>query len=244
MLEFGACPRCKLDISPERKRITPIVCDHCGYCPSGNDRAVKAAAEKQTIILFGLVAAFALGSYMQLVNWDNHSLEIIPLKVKETLGMSSKEDVDQTAQICMDLKKWDCVETNYIKSGSEDQTKLPRLGNFQMRRAKYNEAAQTYYGFFQKGGNDLEASYSYAKALAQLGQVDEATKYFEQVLNARPDVLQVTVVQNYVKLLMDHQRYDQARKLIQNIRGKGPETAAFMDAEFKKIQSMTTASRE
>ena len=70
--------------------------------------------------------------------------------------------------------------------------------------------------------------------MAQLGQVDDATKYFEQVLNARPDVLQVTVVQNYVKVLMDHQRYDQARKLIKDIRGKGPDSALFMDAEYKK----------
>ena len=114
-----------------------------------------------------------------------------------------------------------------------------------MKRAKYNEAAQSFYKFFQKGGNDLEASYSYAKALAQLGQVDEATKYFEQVLAARPDVLQVTVVQNYVKLLVEHKRYDQGLKLIKDIRSKGPEYTSFMDAEFKTIQqNLTTASRE
>ncbi|MGZ3721975.1 MAG: tetratricopeptide repeat protein [Bdellovibrionales bacterium] len=245
MLEFGACPRCKMDISAERKSQSLVICNNCGYTASPNRQAVNNAVEKRTIILYSTFLAVFLGSFIQLTNWDNYSLDIIPLKIKETIGMSNQQDNEKTAQICMDLKKWDCVETNYSKVGNEDATKLPRLGQFQMKRAKYNEAAHTFYGFFQKGGTDLEASYSYAKALAQLGQVDEATKYFEQVLGARPDVLQVTVVQNYVKVLMEHKRYDQALKLIKNIRSKGPETGSFMEVDYKKIQdTMATASRE
>ncbi len=244
MLQFGACPRCKLDISPERKKQSPVICDHCGFSHYENEQLVKAATEKQIIILFSSFVVIALGSFMQLVNWDNHSLDIIPLKIKDTIGMTSPADADRTAEICMDLKKWDCVESNYSKVGNADATKLPRLGHFQMKRAKYNEAAQTYYKFFQNSGTDLEASYNYAKALSQLGKVDEATKYFDSVLAARPNVLQVTVVQNYVKLLMDNQRYDQARKLIQDIRGKGPDSAMFMESEFQKIKSIKTASRE
>lgn len=244
MLEFGACPRCKLDISGERKRLSPVVCNHCGFSSSAKNNVVNIAIEKRTIIIYSSFLALFLGSFIQLTNWDNYALDIIPLKVKETLGMSTVNDLNRTAEICMNLKKWDCVESNYSKVGGQDLTQVPRLGNFQMKRAKFNAAAQTFYGFFQRGGSDLESSYNYAKALAQLGQVDEATKYFEQVLAARPDVLQVTVVQNYVKLLMEHKRYDQARKLIQDIRRRGPETGSFMETEFKKIKDVTTASRE
>ena len=243
MLEFGACPRCKLDISAERKKLSPIICNNCGYTGSGKRQAVKQEVEKNTIILFSTFCAIALGSFFQLANWDSHSLEVIPLKLKATFGMSSNADNERMGEMCLELKKYDCVEASYKKVAAVDQTKLPRLGQFEMKRAEYNEAAQTFYGFFQKGGADLEASYSYARALAQLGQIDDATKYFEQVLAARPDVLQVTVVQNYVRVLMEHKRFDQAKKLILNIRGKGPESAAFMEAEFKKIQDVTTASR-
>lgn len=244
MKAFEACPRCKLDISEERKKISPLICNHCGYSLSAEEEKHTAQGEKHTIVVFSSMLGLILFSFIQLMNWDSYSLEIIPLKIKDTLGMSSPANMDRTAEICMELKKWDCVETNYSHAGQADKTKLPRLGAFQMKRAKYNEAAQTYYGFFQSGGADLEASYNYAKALAQLGQVDEAIKYFDQVLAARPDTLQVTVVQNYVKLLMDNQRYDQAKKLIQDIRGHGPESGSFMESEFKKIQDMTTASRE
>ena len=151
MLEFGACPRCKQDISPERKKLSPIICNHCGYSTSGRAEQIKVMAEKQTIIIYSTLCAFALVSFFQLSNWDNHALEIIPLKIKDTFGMSSPSDNERTAEICMDLKKWDCVESNYRKVGQVDATKLPRLGQFQMKRSKYNEAAQTFYTLLPEG---------------------------------------------------------------------------------------------
>lgn len=243
MLEFGACPRCKMDISLERRKQTPVICDHCGYTGAPGPALVRKAAEKQTLIIYVSFVTIAVACFMQIMSWDSHWLDSIPVRMKGTIGLGSAADVERMAEICMDLKKWDCVESEYHKAGSIDSTKLSRLGHFQMKRAKYHDAAQSYYSFFSKGGSDLEASYNYAKALAQLGQADEATKYFEQVLAARPDVLQVTVVQNYVKLLIDHGRNDQALRLINDIRGKGPETGSFMESEYQKIKGGATASR-
>jgi tetratricopeptide (TPR) repeat protein len=161
------------------------------------------------------------------------------------VGSHGVADAEAKAEICMDLKKWDCVETEYLTIAQSNPPQYIRAGGFQMKRAKYNEAAQSYYKFFQSGGQGLEASYNYAKALAELGQVDEAVKYFDQVLAAKPDTLQVTVVTNYVKLLMKHQRYDQAKVLIQKVRTEaGPTAESFMTAEFNEIQQMTTAARE
>jgi tetratricopeptide (TPR) repeat protein len=200
--------------------------------------------ERRTITIFAGVLAFLCLSFMLVMNWDIHSLAVIPLKIKETVGASNPADIERMGEICMDLKKWDCVESNYSQAAAHDPQQLTRLGQFQMKRAKWQAAAQTYYRFFQSGGQDLDASYNYAKALSQLGEVDEAVKYFDMVLAAKPDVRQVTVVQNYVKLLMDHQRYDQARALIQGIRKQGPDSSLFMETEYKKIQDMATASRD
>ena len=244
MLEFGACPRCKQDVSGERRKKSPVICDHCGYTASPGRSIVMKAAERQTTIIYSAILVMFLAFALQVTTWDRHAGEIIPLKFKQLTGMASQSDVDRIGEICMDLKKYDCVESNYATAASNDWNKLAQLGHFQMRRGKFQDAAHTYYSYFQKGGQELEASYDYAKALAQLGQVDEATKYFDAVLAARPDTLQVTVVQNYVKLLMEHNRYEHAKKLISDIRGKGPQTGSFMESEFVKIQEMTTASRE
>lgn len=66
-----------------------------------------------------------LASFIQLMNWDNYSLEIIPLKIKSTLGGLSQPDLERSAEICMELKKWDCVESNYSTIGQLDSTQLP-----------------------------------------------------------------------------------------------------------------------
>jgi tetratricopeptide (TPR) repeat protein len=242
MLEFGACPQCKLDISPERKKIRPIICNHCGYT-SGNDQKLENEIQKKTIIAFFAVSIFVIAAHIQLSNWDKYSLSIIPLTVKEMMGADGPADFEAKSEMCMELKKWDCVEAAYLKAAAVDPVKYQRAGDFQMKRQKWNPAAQSYYKFFQAGQQNLDASYSYAKALAKLGQVDDAVKYFDQVLAAKPDVLQVTVVQNYVKLLMDAQRFDQAKVLISKIRkDSGPAGESFMEDEFKKIKDL--ASRD
>ncbi len=243
-MEFGACPQCQLDISPERKLKRPVICNHCGFT-SSNDEIMQGKIERRSIVWFSAISVFVIAAHIQLSNWDKHSLSIIPLGVKSTLGMMSQADHEHKAEICIDLKKWDCVETSYVSIAKADSTQWQRAADFQMKRAKYAEAAQSYYQFFQNGGESLEASYSYAKALAQLGQVDEATQYFDQVLASKPDVLQVTVVQSYVKLLMDHQRYDQAKVLIDKVRAQSGVTGEqFMDEELNQIKTLTTASRE
>src|SRR6202042_3366331 len=125
---------------------------------------------------------------------------------KDLIGSSSNEDLEQMASICLERKKLDCVERAYSRLGERDQTQLLRLGKFEMSRGHYNEAVNTYRTFFTKGGIDLEASYNFARALGQVGMVDEAAKYYDYVLGAKPDVLQVTVIHNYVKLLMEAHR--------------------------------------
>lgn len=244
MLEFGACPQCKLDISEDRKKAVPFICNHCGFT-SSNDEKVQDEIERKNIFAFVGLSILVVAAHIQLANWDKHSLNIIPIAVKETVGGMSQQDWEAKASICMDLKKWDCTEEAYVKVAQNDATQWQRAGDFQMKRAHWNQAAQSYYSFFQTGGENLDVSYNYAKALAQLGQVDQAVQYFDQVLAAKPDVLQVTVVTNYVKLLMDHERYEQAKLLITKVRRQsGPAGESFMDEEFKKIKDMTTASRD
>lgn len=241
MLELGGCPRCHHEISSERKLASPVVCDTCGFVITSSVEEQQDHMDKRfTRLAFGLAFVMVAG-FMQLSIWDTHAIEVIPLQVKELLGTSSNQDIEQFADICMDRKKLDCVEKEYTRLGDRDPSQLLRLGKFQMQRAHYTEAVNTYRTFFSKGGIDLEGSYQFARALGQVGMVDEAAKYYDYVLGAKPDVLQVTVIQNYVRLLMDAQRFDKAKQLIQDVRSKSAASAYFMDDEFKKIQAVSGA---
>jgi hypothetical protein len=55
-------------------------------------------------------------------------------------------------------------------------------------------------------------------------------------LAAKPGILQVTVAQNYVKLLVGAGRLDQALNVIDRIRKKGENASQFMDSEYKVIR--------
>ncbi len=145
----------------------------------------------------------------------------------------------------MDLKKWDCVEAAYLETAKHDVQLFKRAGDFQMKREKYAEAARSYYPLFQDGKvQDIEVSQlQLRKSSCSHRSGDEAVSYFDAILAARPDTLQVTVVQKYVKLLMQHQRYDQAKVLISKIRkDSGPAGEAFMEDEFTQIKQL--ASRD
>ncbi len=178
MLEFGACPQCKMEVAKQRLRQFPVICNHCGYSVNQNK---VTEIETSVRFTFTIIATVIMLGFMQLITWDKFAIEVIPLKVKDTIGIMSLSDFEQLNQICAELKKWQCVESTLT--------------------------------------------------------------HFQAALAARPDMLQIQVVQNYVRILMTHQRYNEARKLINNIRGKGPEAASFMESEFQQIKEFTTALR-
>jgi tetratricopeptide (TPR) repeat protein len=238
MMEFGACTRCHNDVSQERRNIRPVVCDHCGNVMSPTESMGDDLAEKKFIKIALGISVFLIAGFLQLATWDNHAIEILPLQAKQLVGALNTEDLEKFAQICLDRRKFDCVEREYSKLGERDAKNLLRLGKFQMSRARYAEAVESYRKFFAGGGIDLEGSYQFARALGQVGMVDEAAKYFDYVLGAKPDVLQVTVVTNYVKLLIEAKRLDQAKKLIEDVRGRTETSALFMDNEFKEIEKL------
>jgi tetratricopeptide (TPR) repeat protein len=238
--EFGSCPRCQFDIAPERRQDSVVICDHCGFVISNSETEFREKGEKRFIISAFAIAFVMIAGFLQLCSWDNHFLEVIPLQIKDVVGSMSNEDYEQLANICLDRKKLDCVEHAYSKLGERDQNQLLRLGKFEMSRGHYSEAANTYRTFFTKGGVDLEASYNFARALGQIGMVDEAAKYYDYVLGAKPDVLQVTVVQNYVRLLMEANRLDQAQKLIESVRKQSDTATMFMEDEYQKIKGKSS----
>lgn len=230
------CPRCLLSINRERLYANPIVCDSCGHVLSEKQDSVEVGLERSFMWSIVAFSAFTLAAFMHVSTWDQFSGEIIGLKVGETIGTSSMADMERMAQICLELKKYDCTERKLAQLSRQDVRIYARLGKFQMSQRKFTEAADSFRRFFNSGGGDLEANYQFARALGELGKIEEATKHFEYVLASKPDVLQVTVAQNYVKYLVQANRYDRARDVILKLRRKGDSVSSFMDSELKEIQ--------
>lgn len=205
----------------------------------GIDRDLARSSNVVMVIL----ASVFIATIIQISTWDKYSLDVIPLLLKDMVGMTSAQDWEDKAKMCWDLKKWDCVEKEYTKAAQVDRDKYVRLGLYQMRRLKFEPAARSLSVYFKNGGEDLEAATAYAKALAELNQFDESSKYFNLVLQSRPEMLQVPVVVEFVKLLMKNEKFQHARRLIEDVRKQNPAGSQFMDSEYKQIKKLVTAAR-
>jgi tetratricopeptide (TPR) repeat protein len=184
----------------------------------------------------GAVSVVLVSAFIYFGTWGSYSLEIVPLKVGDVMNTNTSADMERLAQIGMDLRKFDLVEKQYrMLAQRVDAKYYARLGKFQVKHREYREAAETYRQYFALGKRDWEARIDYARALGEIGNIDEASKNFDYVLAARPGVRQVTVIQNYVTMLVKAERFDQAKRVIDHIRAQDPDAAKFMDTEYKVI---------
>lgn len=240
-LEFGMCPRCKMDIAEDRLREPLVVCQHCGFSDPKSDRKLEKKIYSHFLRTSLIVTGLLLAGFIQAVNWDQYSLSIIPLKVKELSGIANLQDYQQLSKICEERKKWDCVETSlrqrYTLSPRTEIEALAQLGKLQYKRGKLAESLQSLKTYFDQGGISLDASYDYARALSQRGFVDQASQVYEQILEAKPETLQITVAQNYVRLLMKNNKYREAKTLLEDIRKSGSNANLFMDKEFQELET-------
>jgi len=216
-----------------------VVCPSCGYTESVREAHLETHLEKRFIKIAIIVATLLIAGFYQSVNWDTYALEVIPLKIKQWSGAASPVDLDRIAEICKERRKHDCVEIAYGTKADifRDLEALSLLGQYQVKREKFAEAVGTFKRYFDQGGLDIEASYQFAKSLGKVGQVEDSVRYFEQVLQAKPDTLQITVTQAYVKMLTDNGRAEQALKVIEDTRKTSPSANLFMQAEYKDLQS-------
>lgn len=237
MMQFGLCPRCQIEIPKERLEQSPLICPICGYSHSPTNMRVNDLLERRFIKTAIGVALALIVAFVQTATWDKYALEIIPLKLKQFTGLANQDDLQQIAKICLERKRHDCVETAYVSLAQSGENEFfAELGKYQARLGKLADAKTSFAQYFNHGGLDLEASYQFAKVLGQSGQVDQSASYFDHVLKSKPDTLQVTVTQNYVRMLLNNGRKDQALKIIQSIRKTSPSASLFMEEEFRQLK--------
>ena len=191
-----SCPRCG---KAAKKVGKTFICD-CGWSLSPSDDL----SQKQIIQVLVLIACLMGGVLFHLFQWGKHSWSVF--------FASGKEKV----KICMDLKKYDCVEGAYGKlfQKTEDLDYLEQLAELQFKRKKFAESGNSYKAYFSKGGKSYRGAYYYAHVLAKNRRIDDSIKYFDSILRSKPRVLMITVVESYLQVLVSHQRMDKARQVM------------------------------
>lgn len=236
MYDFGACPRCQMEIPSERLRESVIICSHCGHTTNQKQTQLEKKAEKRYVTLVTSLCAVLTMAFVLVVQWDNHVMEALPLKAKQMMGAASAGDLTRLREICKDRKNLECQVEVTQQLTRVDNEAFAELGKMQYLMGKHREAMRSFSKYFDNGGLSLDASYHYARSLEKDGQVEQAAKYYEDVIAGKPDTLQITVTKNYIKMLMEYNRKQQAKNVLANIRKRGSNTTDFMDPVFKELE--------
>ena len=230
-----SCPRCLQTIKKSRMHSDPVVCNSCGHVLSPSQERSEEKIERSFLYAICAMAVTMTAAFMHLATWGGASVEVVRFKAADLFHANTFAQTENMARLCLEIKKFDCTEKMYARLALVDNAHYAILGKFQLNQRKFPEAAENFRRFFAGGGGDLDVNYLYARALSETGDIDEASKHFDYVLASKPGVVQVTVVQKYVKYLIGANRLDRAKQVIQETRRRDRSISSFMDAEMREI---------
>ena len=191
------CPRCRK--SQIQKIGNTFICK-CGWTYS------RKKDFSQTPIVIGMILFFVFVSVslFHFFQWGSYGFNVL------------FAGEDKKLKICMDLKKYDCVETHYKKlfESTGDSQFLQDLGELQFKRKKFKESAKTYRLYFLNKGNSYKSAYYYAHSLAKIGDIESSIKYFDSILKSKPQTLMVNIIESYLQILVSYDRIAKAKEIL------------------------------
>lgn len=198
------------------------------------ESADKSVAK--SLVIVGVLFAALI---VHIVQWNEFSIEILPLKVKEYAGLATKEDLLRTAEICKLRKKGVCVELTYSKILRKDpinQQVLLDLAKLRMERKLYKDVVHLLSQYFHSGGSDGTARFILSQALFHTGDVSNAKKQLNYLVFGDSKDPSPDVARFYVKALMQKKDWGSAQKVILHFRKNRKNASLFLEKEFKEIR--------
>lgn len=239
--QHSTCPRCHTEISEGRRNAVPTICDNCGYVISNNEQKSEQSLAKNYKYGMFAFAAAVVGSHLFFSSWGGYTFEVRWIQL---FGGNSVASQERMAQICIETFQYDCAEQAYLSIARTDSKQFLKLGKFQMSRQNYTGAAQSFKQYLATNEDvNFDVTFLLARSLSEANSVDEAASLYENIIHAKTDVLQVTVIQKYVEMLMKNQRWAQAQRIIEEIRKRDESVADFMGPQYTEITAKLGGSK-
>ncbi|MGE3684595.1 MAG: hypothetical protein AB7G93_23000 [Bdellovibrionales bacterium] len=233
------CPRCKLQVSEERWKSSPAICNQCGFVLSSTQSGIETQLERSNLRMVAIVSATVLVGFFHLASWGPYSFEIRMLQLRDLTGFSTVASLERMAQICGDLKKTACVEYAYRKQARLNTKYAVRLAEHLIARKKYVLAASSLKPRLLTHKSDARAAFLYAQAMGEQGKIREAIPYYEYALGAtKSHAGREEVVRSYVKHLARARYFQQAQKVILRVRQKYVRRSRYMDSEYRLLAAL------
>lgn len=233
---YSHCPRCQKSFSHAQLSTGSAICE-CGWCDTGLTAQAVKATEKNVIRVMAVTAIAIAGFYGHLVSWGPHAMSIPLIKVQELTGTLTKQGYVDLARACIDLNKWDCAKNAYLGLFREtgDPLGFALLGKMQLRMNEDTNALHSFGNYFRLGGTDGDVALDYARLLEQTGRTQDARKYYEYSITARPEVLPIRATAGIVRLLMKEGRYAEARERILAFHASAGNAKGYLNTELEQL---------
>lgn len=235
------CPVCSNNIK------TDHIIGNVAYCDCGASIALtpSAVSKRDTTVSIPIVlfTALLIGCVIHVVNWDSYSIQILPLKFKQMLGVASADELKVIGEICQKRQKENC-EVQALWSAFQLDPKtfnvLVRVGEIQVENKNYAQAVNTYTFYFKSGGKDDTARFYFARSLAENKDFKSSQKQFNYLLSKHRKNPQFDVARSYVEYLIKYNEYEKAKNVIQTHRQAAANAGLFMEKELKVINQKLT----
>lgn len=244
----SVCPRCGNEIPQENLNAGILACS-CGWVDRGDLKRAERQTSRNIFNVMLKVAILLVPVMIYLAQWRGFGIEVTILRLGSALGMLSPESQHRLAEIYLMTDNVPLALNKFkeiVKHSPKDWNTYTKLADMQMDRKEYSDAAQTLSAYIKNGGEDKSAAIrlKLAQALGKAGQTDTAIEQFKQILAAEPNILQVTVTQAYVKLLIENGRWEDAKSVVHDFRAHGSNGKDYLGDELAQIEEHFGGSKQ
>ena len=186
-------------------------------------------------------AVTAILTFSWISAWDTHSLTVLPLQAKYTLGFAKPADLNALSGICFERKRYDCSSQTLKALIDTHKTKNPV--HYTQIIESYLKLSQTkqaliYISAFEKVQTpSAELLAQKAQLQIKVGEEQKALDSLNRATRLASGPERVSLIREQVNLLMKLNLFAQAQTKILEVRKSSAIAHLFMEKELKAIHS-------
>jgi tetratricopeptide (TPR) repeat protein len=240
MFQQEICPDCGILIPAERMDEEMVVCN-CGYTRSQSQVAFEKSRNKASSYVIVFLSLFLMASFIHTAKWGKDSVKVTPLEISRIFGTINADQALALGDMSMDKKFFDQAEdmySIYVDENPEDVAGLQKLGMLLFRQKKFEESAKHLEKYFLGGGEDQITLFSYGKSLTETQDLGHAEEVFLKLINAKPEMYQITVVQALIDLYIEQGKFVEAKSFISNLIKPGYEIPTHLREQRDHVSNL------
>ncbi len=239
------CSKCYHEISKEYDDSGLLVCNTCGWVESRSRKSKEKKANWVShFIMFGF--AFALVSVFLFTDrWGDDSGTAFKFEITDVFRKATTQDYEKMFQICQNKNRHDCsvkFAQKLISLNPANTASWIFLTENAFASGNMNQAENYTRGFLKSGSSEPQGLLLAAKVFGKQSLVSESEEIFDRALKASSEKsdskLEIEVTRAHIQMLVENEKYSEARKLIDAYRARGGTWAYFMYKEMAIIEKM------